>query len=89
MQMFWGETWGGFVTLKLITSHTIAQKVANLLQECTNELQNNGLLMEPVGVSASLVQRVGSQALLPSYSMPFLLIRLNVPKNYTKKLVGY
>jgi hypothetical protein len=63
--------------------------VLGLLQECTDLLLRNGHLLEAVGSSANLIARVGSSALIPSYTMPFLIIKVSVPKNYTKKLVGY
>lgn len=49
----------------------------------------NDLLMEVVGTSANLIARVGANAVIPAYTMPFLIIMVWVPKNYIKKLVGY
>jgi len=36
-----------------------------------------------------LIAKVGTNAVIPAYTMPFLIIKVWVPKNYIKKLVGY
>lgn len=36
-----------------------------------------------------MIARVGTSAVIPAYTMPFLIIKVWVPKNYIKKLVGY
>ena len=63
--------------------------VLGLLQTCSDLLLKNDLLLEHVGLSANLIARVGSNAVIPAYTMPFLIIKVWVPKNYIKKLVGY
>jgi len=63
--------------------------VLGLLQTCTDLLLINELLLEPVGTSDNLIALTGSTALIPAYTMPFLIIKVWVPKNYIKKLVGY
>ena len=50
----------------------------------------NDLLMEPVPTSANLLAKIGSNtAVLPAYTLPFLITKVWVPKNYVKKLIGY
>jgi hypothetical protein len=63
--------------------------VLGLLQTCSDLLLKNDLLLEHVGLSANLIARVGNNAVIPAYTMPFLIIKVWVPKNYIKKLVGY
>ena len=48
-------------------------------------------MKEKVSISANLIARVGlsSSEIMPTYTMPFLIIKVQVPKNYIKKLVGY
>lgn len=63
--------------------------VLGLFQTCSDLLLKNDLLLEHVGISANLIARVGNYAVIPAYTMPFLIIKVFVPKNYIKKLVGY
>ena len=86
---FWTEVWGGIVTLRIESISPMCRAVLSLLQTCTDLLMKNDLLMEVVGTSANLIARVGANAVIHAYTMPFLIINVWVPKNYIKKLVGY
>ena len=63
--------------------------VQGLLQTCTDLLLKNDLLMEPVQMSANFIAKVGSQVGIPAYTLPFLIVKVFVVKNFIKKVVGY
>ena len=89
LKLFWSETWGGIVTLKLESTKQIFKEVLAMLQKCTDILMTNDHLLHLVIPSASLISAVGSQSVVPVYALPFLITSVVVPKNFIKKLVGY
>jgi len=61
----------------------------NFVQICTDLLMKNDHLLKSVKMDAMLVASVGSKLDITPLTLPFLIMTLQVPKNFIKKLIGY
>jgi hypothetical protein len=88
LHIYW-DSWQGLVTLRIESSQTVFRIVLGVLQTCTDLLMRNDHLFEPVLIDASLATKVGTNTKVQPYTLPFLIMTIQVPKNFIKKLVGY
>ena len=89
LHLYWDTPWGGFVTIKIESSQAIFRSILNFVQVCTDLLMKNDHLLQSVKMDAMLVASVGSKLDITPLTLPFLIMTLQVPKNFIKKLIGY
>jgi hypothetical protein len=77
-QLYWDLPWGGFVTLRLVSTFKQYNFFTGMLQELTDLLVKSGQMVP---------RRIPTAAGLPR--VPFEIVVVEVPKNFVRKLVGY
>lgn len=84
----WDNPWGGLVTVKLTCNQQQFQALLGIMQEAINKLMKHSLLMQPL--SQSTQQKLKELNGKTSGSvLPFLVMSLQVPKIFIKKVIGY
>jgi hypothetical protein len=86
---FYWDTWQGLVALRIESNQTVFRQILSALQLCTDLLMRNDHLYEPVLIDTPLASKIGPNVKIQPYTLPFLIMTIQVPKNFIKKLVGY
>ncbi|CDW74666.1 set domain containing protein [Stylonychia lemnae] len=89
-QIFWEQSWGGMVTVRLQSTLKQYIFITNLMQEVTDMLFKSNLLTQNSSTGYFIGQKLDLVSNKDVKSQfPFDIVLLKVPKNFIRKLVGY